>query len=184
MTKMVSHLDNRCHIRKTTPIIKQLSNHLKDRLTLRHMAPLSFNDEIRARRELHLVRPIRHKLAKAKLVLRPTDKSGVLHIGLASDYERKAIEYRANTRAYMELSSNPLQEIFDKVTHLLEDLKSKKQISVYKQYDKMMPDRKKAHLAYMYFIPKAHKVNIQFHKILIIFLYICKNRRIHRFDQL
>jgi hypothetical protein len=132
MSKTVSHLYEHCHIPKTSSIIKQLSNQLKDRLTLRHMTPLSFNDEVRARREFDLVKSIRHKLAKAKLVLRPTDKSGVLHIGLASDYERKATEYRENTGAYIELSSNPLQEVFNKVTHLLEELKSKKQISVYK----------------------------------------------------
>jgi len=123
------------------------------------MAPLSLFDELRARRELHLVKSIRHKLTKAQLVLRPTDKSGVFHIGSSSDYERKAIEYRAKTGAYIELSSNPLNEIVNKVYRLLDNLRLTKRISV-KQYNKMIPDRAKVHLAYMYFIPKAHKVSI------------------------
>ena len=124
------------------------------------MAPLSLYDEIRARRELRLVKSIRRKLKKHKLVLRPTDKSGVFHIGSASDYERKAIEYRSKTGAYTELSSDPLREIVDKVDRVLNNLRSKKHILV-KQYDKMKPDRQKVHLAYMYFVPKAHKVNIK-----------------------
>ena len=159
MSKSVSHLYHQCGVPKTASIIKQLSDQLKDRLTVRHMAPLSFYDELRARHELYLIHTTRLRLARCKLVLRPTDKSGVFHISKASDYERKAVQYRENTGAYMELPSNPLRQIYEKVTHLLGDLKSKKQISVYKQYDKMMPHRDKVHLAYMYFIPKAHKVS-------------------------
>ena len=159
IAKTVSYLYDQCYIPKTSPIIKQLSDHLKDRLIFRQMAPLSLFDELRARRELHLVKSIRHKLTKAQLVLRPTDKSGVFHIGSSSDYERKAIEYRAKTGAYIELSSNPLNEIVNKVYRLLDNLRLTKRISV-KQYNKMIPDRAKVHLAYMYFIPKAHKVSI------------------------
>jgi hypothetical protein len=81
-----------------------------------------------------------------------------MHAVLASDYEHKAAAYRDKTGAYVEPASNPLREIYEKVTHLLGDLKSKKQISVYKQYDKMMPHRQTIHLPYMYFVPKAHKV--------------------------
>ena len=160
MSKSIAHLYNRCGVPKRASIIKQLSDQIKDRLTVRHMAPLSFYDEFRARHELHLVHTTRSKLARTKLVLRPTDKSGVFHISKASDYERKAATYREQTGAYMELASNPLREIYEKVTHLLGDLKSKKQISVYKQYDRMMPHRQTVHLPYMYFVPKAHKVSM------------------------
>ena len=158
MSKSVSYLYHHCGVPKTASIIKQLSDQVEDRLTVRHMAPLSIYDELRARHELYLVHTIRLKLIRSKLVLRPTDKSGVFHISKASDYERKAATYRENTGAYIELPSNPLREIYEKVTRLLGDLKSKKQISVYKQYDKMMPHRDKVHLASMYFLPKAHKV--------------------------
>ena len=158
MKKVVSHLSDRCYVPKTSPIIKQLSDHLKDRLTFRYTTPLSLYNELRARRERDLVKSIRHKLAKAKLILRPTDKSGVLHIGQASDYERKATEYRAKTGAYIKLPSNSLDIILEKVTRLLDDLRSKKRILA-KHHKKMMPDRQKMHLAYMYFVPKPHKVS-------------------------
>jgi len=157
MNKSVSYLYARCHLLKTTPILKELSAHLKDCLTFRYTVPLSLFDQLRARRELFLVNSIRYKLAKAELVLRPTDKSGVFHIGSASDYERKAIAYRTKTAAYVELLFNPLDEIYIKVKRTLDSLQSKKRITA-KQHDKMMPDREKVHLAYMYFIPKAHKV--------------------------
>jgi hypothetical protein len=154
---MISYLTERCHIPRRAPILTELSNQLKDCLTRRYTTPLTIYDEIRAHREHRLVRSIRYKLKKANLVLRPTDKSGVLHIGSASDYERKAIEYRAKTGAYVELASDPLEDIVNKVESVLNDLRSKKYISV-KQYIKMIPNRAKVHLPYMYFIPKAHKV--------------------------
>ena len=52
-------------------------------------------------------------------------------------------------------------ETNQKVIHLLNDLNLKKQIPVWR-YDKMLPDQKKLQLAYLYFIPKPHKVN-EFH---------------------
>ncbi|CAF1380449.1 unnamed protein product [Rotaria sp. Silwood1] len=121
------------------------------------MSSLSVYDDLRVHSELRLVQSIRRKLKKAKLVLRPTDKSGVFHIGSMDDYERKAVEYREKTNAYIELSENPLQDIINKVTRLLNDLQLKKQILVKKHYDKMMPDRQKVELSHMYYVPKAHK---------------------------
>ena len=157
MNKVISHLFNYCHIPRQSPIIQQFASRLQLYLIRIYMTPLSVTDEIRARQELNLVKSIRRKLAKMKLVLRQTDKSLVFHIGQSSDYERKAAEYRAKTQAYMELSSNPLNEIFDKVTRLLNNLRSKKQILAW-QYKKMMPDRRKVKLGHMYFLPKSHKV--------------------------
>jgi hypothetical protein len=64
----------------------------------------------------------------------------------------------------MELENDPLWIIFDKVVHLLNDLRLKKHILAW-QLDKMMPTRDKMALAYLYFIPKPHKVtatNIRF----------------------
>ena len=57
-----------------------------------------------------------------------TDKSGIFHLGHASDYERKAQAYRQKTGAYVELDSSPLWPVFDKVVHLLNNLRSKKHI--------------------------------------------------------
>ncbi|CAF4570200.1 unnamed protein product, partial [Rotaria sp. Silwood2] len=157
MKQIVHYLSGYCYIPSNANVIKQLSNQLKDRLTFRHMSAIPIFDDIRAHRELHPVQTIRRKLKKAKLVLRPTDKSGVFHIGSLSDYERKIAEYQTKTRAYIELSENPLSDILNKVTHLLNELLSKKQITVKKHYGKMMPDRNKVELSHMYYLPKVHK---------------------------
>lgn len=160
MKKIVTFLQNYFHVPSTASIIKILSTKLKDQLVSRYIASLSMYDDARAHYELNLVRSIRRKLKKAKLILRETDKSGVFHIGSKDDYERKAIEYRTKTGAYMELSEDPLPSILSKVTHLLNSLCSKKRIMVKKHYEKMLPDRKKIKLSHMYFVPKAHKVFI------------------------
>ncbi|CAF5083083.1 unnamed protein product, partial [Rotaria magnacalcarata] len=65
----------------------------------------------------------------------------------------KAEAYRQKTGAYIELDSNPLWSVFDKVILLLNDLRSKKYIPSW-QLDKMMPKRETVQLAYLYFIPK------------------------------
>ena len=158
MKKMTSFLQDHCYVPSNASIIKMLSKNLKEQLVLSHMAPLSIYDDTRAHEELNIVRSIRRKLNKAKLILRETDKSGVFHIGSKDDYQRKAVEYRTKTGAYIELSENPLPDILSKVTRLLNDLSAKKQITIKKQYEQMMPDRKKVELSYMYFVPKAHKV--------------------------
>ncbi|CAF1679194.1 unnamed protein product, partial [Adineta ricciae] len=93
---------------------------------------------------------------KSNQVLRVTDKSGIVHIGDANDYEQKAQAYREKTKAYIELENDPLSVVFDKAVNLLNDLRSKKHILAW-QFDKMMPKREDAQLAYLYFVPKPHK---------------------------
>ncbi len=92
------------------------------------MPPLSYHDIYRTRQELELMKSIETKLRKGKYILRFTDKSGIFHLGHATDYEQKAEAYRQKTAAYMELESDPLWIIFDKVVHLLNNLHSKDQI--------------------------------------------------------
>jgi hypothetical protein len=122
------------------------------------MTPLSYLNINRARQELKLMKSIQHTLKKRKYILRVTDKSGIFHIGHAADYEQKADAHRQKTGAYIELASDPLWTIFDKVAHLLNNLRLKKQIMA-RQLREMMPKREKVELAYLYFIPKPHKVN-------------------------
>ncbi|CAF1554725.1 unnamed protein product [Rotaria sp. Silwood1] len=86
------------------------------------MTPTPLIDQIRALRELKMVQSIRKKFKKFKLIQRETDKSGVLHIGSAADYERKALEYRRTTGAYELLTSNPFNDIICTVTRLLNRL--------------------------------------------------------------
>jgi hypothetical protein len=122
------------------------------------MAPISYLNTYRARKELKLIKSIQFRLKKANYILRVTDKSGIFHLGNTTDYQKKAEAYRQKTGAYIELESNPLWIVFDKVVHLLNDLRSKDHIRVW-QLKKMLPKREKVDLAYLYFIPKPHKVN-------------------------
>ncbi|CAF3300292.1 unnamed protein product [Rotaria sp. Silwood2] len=141
----------------TSPLYKLYSDRLQAYLTHSYRTPLPLMDQIRALRELKIVKSIRRKLKKYKLILRETDKSGVLHIARAIDYERKAAEYRQKTGAYEELTFNPFNDIICNVTRLLNQLKTMKKISEWERL-KLMPIQDKTELAYKYFIPKPHKI--------------------------
>ncbi len=154
---VTSYLVRVHHISNSSPVIKQFIQEMETRLYQRYMAPLSYRDIYRTRQELKLIKSIESKLRKGKYVLRFTDKSGIFHIGHATDYQQKAEAYRHKTSAYIELGSDPLWTVFDTVVHLLNNLRSKDHIRAW-QLDKMMPKRDKVALAYLYFIPKAHKV--------------------------
>ena len=159
MTVITSYLDRVHRMSDKLPIIEQFSQQLKTYLYGRYMAPLSYRDIYRTRKEFKLIQSIKASLKKGKYILRVTDKSGIFHISHAIDYEKKAEAYRQKTGAYIELVDDPLWSIFDKVTHLLNDLRSKKHIFAW-QLDKMMPKRDEVELAFLYFIPKPHKVNL------------------------
>ena len=155
---IVSYLVRVYHMSSTATIIKQFSQQLAICLGEQYMSSLSYLNINRARKEHKLMKSIQHSLKKGNYILRGTDKSGIFHIGHAKDYEEKAEAYRQKTGAYIELTSDPLWTVFDKVVHLLNDLRSKKHILAW-QLDKMMPKRETVELAYLYFIPKPHKVN-------------------------
>ena len=105
------------------------------------MAPIPYLNTYRARKELKLVKSIQYRIKKEKYILRVTDKSGIFHIGSKLDYQQKAEAYRHKTGAYIELESDPLWPVFDKVVHLLNNLRSKDHIRAW-QLDTMMPKRK------------------------------------------
>jgi hypothetical protein len=137
------------------------------------MAPLSYRDIYRARKELKLVKSIESKLRKGKYILRFTDKSGIFHLGHATDYEQKAEAHRQKTGAYIELEDDRLWPVFDKVVRLLNDLRSKDQTRAW-QLNEMMSKRNKIGLAYLYFIPKPHKVTDVYtlsYNVTIYFVY-------------
>jgi hypothetical protein len=167
MKSVTSHLVDVHRISMTSPIIKQFSQQLETYLNQQYKATLPYRDIYRARRELKLIKSIRFRIKKGKYILRVTDKSGIFHLGHAKDYEQKAEAYREKTGAYIRLENDPLWTVFDKVVHLLNDLRSKDQIRV-RQLDKMMPKRDKVALAYLYFIPKPHKVIFSFSNIVIL----------------
>jgi len=157
MNTVTTYLARVHHMSNTLPIIKQIIQQMETHLHQRYMAALSYRDIYRARKELKLIKSIDSKLKKGKYILRFTDKSGIFHISHATDYEQKAEAYRQNTGAYIELESDPLWSVFDKVVYLLNNLRSKDHIRPW-QLEKMMPKRDKVALAYLYFVPKLHKV--------------------------
>ncbi|CAF1083665.1 unnamed protein product [Didymodactylos carnosus] len=115
MNKILKFFSENHYMPRSLPIFKQYAAQLHDCLVLRYTASLSFTDQIQARREFNLTKLIRRKFKRNKLILRETDRSGVFHVGRASDYEKKAAMYRIKTGAYEELHSNPFDEIFTKV---------------------------------------------------------------------
>ena len=170
MNTVTAYLVHTYYMPNTSIIITQFSQKLAACLHESYMAPISYLDIHRARKERKIVQSIQSRIKKGNYVLRVTDKSGIFHLSHASDYERKAEAYRQKTGAYVELDSDPLWPVFDKVVHLLNDLRSKKHILAW-QLDQMMPKRNEVALAYLYFIPKPHKVTQ--HPILNYAIAIC-----------
>ena len=159
MNTLTSYLVRIYHIPQTSTIIKQIAQHLQTYLDQAYMTPLSYLNIYRARKELQLMKSIKWRVKKGNCILRMTDKSGIFHLGHTQDYEQKAQAYREKTQAYIELPTNPLSTTFYKVVHLLNELRSKNYIKA-GQLDKMMPKLDKVTLAYLYFIPKPHKVSL------------------------
>ncbi|CAF1457291.1 unnamed protein product [Didymodactylos carnosus] len=120
------------------------------------MALVSYLNAYRTRKELNLVKFIRYRVKKEKL-LRVIDKSGIFRIGHKNDYEQKAEGYRQKTGAYMELETNPSPIAYDKVVHLLNQLRSKKHIEAW-QLNKMMPKREDVELFILIYLEKISKI--------------------------
>jgi hypothetical protein len=136
----------------SSTILKRFTQALAACLYDRFMGPISYLNTYRARKELKLIKSIQSGIKKEKYIIRVTDKSGIFHLGSKTDYEQKTEAYRHKNGAYIELESDQLWIIFDKVFHLLNNLRSKEQIRAW-QLDKIMPKRDKVALAYLYFIP-------------------------------
>ena len=157
MNTIAAYLVRSYHMPNTSNIIEQFSQKLAACLQESYMAPISYLDNHRTRKGRQIIRSIQSRIKKENYILRVTDKSGIFHLGHASDYDLKAEAYRQKTGAHVELDCDPLWSAFDKVIRLLNDLRSKKHILAW-QFDQMMPKRNEVALAYLYFIPKPHKV--------------------------
>lgn len=138
-------------------LLKEFSDELNVIFNQQRATSMTYQDIHRMKHDLKLLLSIKRKLKKLPLIIRQSDKSGVIHIGYKKDYDRKVLAYQEKTQAYIELSSNPLMETYEKVIQLLNELRNRKQIQPW-QYNKMLPKREKMQLAYLYFIPKPHKV--------------------------
>ncbi len=70
--------------------MKQFCNSLETLFNERYITcSLSYLDLYHMRNEIKLIHSIKRKLHKAACIIRVSDKSGVFHVGLKSDYERK-----------------------------------------------------------------------------------------------
>src|SRR5690349_20682591 len=99
MNTVRTHLVRLCHMPNTSTIIEQFSQQLLACLRTRYIAPVSYLNAHRARKEFKLIRTFQFQLKKHKYVLRVTDKSGIFHLGHAADNERKVEAYQQKTAA-------------------------------------------------------------------------------------
>ena len=181
--KLTEKLRKKCMRQPITSLIQQFSDQLEILFNQQRTTSLSYQDINRTKRELKLVLSIKRKLKKLPVIIRQSDKSGVIHIGYKKDYDQKVLAYQQKTQAYVELSSNPLMDTYEKVIHLLNDLRRKNQIDAW-QYKKMLPNEKKMQLAYLYFMPKPHKVNVFFIELNHSLSFSLLNRKEHHYVQL
>ncbi|CAF1691300.1 unnamed protein product, partial [Adineta ricciae] len=69
-----------------------------------YTTPLPSKLLARTQYESRLIRNTRHHIKKSNIIIRPTDKSKVLHLGSVHDYHRKALQYMSETNAYNEIT--------------------------------------------------------------------------------
>ncbi|CAM4979264.1 unnamed protein product [Rotaria socialis] len=159
-SKVEKHLTGSSYrIPRNNVIFKQYSDHLVDYLNDSYFTPLVYKDQLISREQAEIVGAIRRIIENMNLIIRATDKGNNFYIGLANTFEQKAENFFSDTNAFTELSSNPFNEILDKVIQLLNTLRGKDLIRKW-QYEQMMPDRTNCELAHLYFNPKTHKDGI------------------------
>ncbi|CAF3852581.1 unnamed protein product [Rotaria magnacalcarata] len=159
-SKVENHLTDYPHrIPRNNTIFKQYSDHLLDYLNQSYLTPLSYKDQLKSLERAQILGSIRRTIKKMNLIIRVTDKGNNFYIGSAGEFEEKAENFFSDTNAFIELSSNPFNEILNKVIQLLNTLRGKDLIRKW-QYEQMMPDLTNSELAHLYFNPKTHKDSI------------------------
>ncbi|CAF4187077.1 unnamed protein product, partial [Adineta steineri] len=156
--KLATDLNRRHGLPTKSAIIKQFGSQSEVIFNQQFStsSSLTYHNMYRTRHELNTILSIKRKLKRLPIIIRQSDKTGIMHIGYKSDYDKKVLLYQEKTIAYKELIYNPLIDTFFKVIRVLNDLLRDKEIKVW-QYKKMVPDQNKIQLAYLYFIPKPHK---------------------------
>ena len=99
MDKLASKLFPRHNLPKTASVIKKFSDQLETMFNQQLTTSLSYHDKYRTRKDLKLLLSIKRKLKKLPVIIRESDKSGVIHIGYKSDYEKKVLAYQEKTNA-------------------------------------------------------------------------------------
>ncbi|CAF1475610.1 unnamed protein product, partial [Adineta steineri] len=132
-------------------------NNLLHRL---YTTPLSRKLFTRAQYEYRLVKSTQREIKKSNVVIRPTDKSKLLHLGSSNDYHQKALQYMQETNAYREITSgiNPCYEHVQKVLAVIDPMLKNSEINLKLWKQSMRPHINTTELAYLYTIPKPHKI--------------------------
>ncbi|CAF1431400.1 unnamed protein product [Adineta steineri] len=159
LSKVQNNLTEYHHVPRQHAIFEEYGNQLLNYLNSCYFTPLPYKDHIEAQEQSQTTASIRHKIKQLKLIIRVTDKSKNFYIGSAVEFEKKVQQYFMDTNTFIMIKENPLPEILNKVTQLLNNLRSKKFILQW-QYNEMIPDRKTTELAHLYFNPKTHKDGI------------------------
>ncbi|CAF2141364.1 unnamed protein product [Rotaria magnacalcarata] len=152
-------LTNNC-ISYSDQRVKEFFTAIENVLRRLYTTPLPSKLLARTQYEYRLIRSSRHHIKKSNIIIRPTDKSKVLHLGSIHDYHRKALQYMSETNAYKEITSgiNPCHNHLQMVLTLIDPMLKNKDINLqlWKQY--MRPNEVTMELAHLYFIPKPHKI--------------------------
>ena len=141
---------------KSIEFLASLKNLLRELLT----KPLSRRLHARARYDYQMVKSIRCVRNKGDIVIQRTDKSKVIHLASAQSYHEKSLEHMQKTNAYKEIESgiNPCMNHLHQVLTLIDPLLQKGAIDLNIWKQSMRPNIKMIELAYLYFLPKPHKV--------------------------
>jgi hypothetical protein len=110
MDVIITYLVRVHHVPQISTIIEKFAQNLGTCQYQRYMAPLSYLNIYRARRELKLVQSIQYRLEKGNYVLRVTDKSGIFLIGHRKDYEKKSRSLSAKNQCLYGISHEPIMD--------------------------------------------------------------------------
>ncbi|CAF4939016.1 unnamed protein product, partial [Rotaria socialis] len=79
-----------------------------------YLTPLSYKDQLKSLERAQILGSIRRTIKNMNLIIRVTDKGNNFYIGSAGEFEEKAENFFSDTNAFIELSSNPFNEILNK----------------------------------------------------------------------
>jgi len=74
-------------MRRTNPIFKEYSDHLRDYLNRCYFTPLSYKDQLLALEQAQIIQSIRQIVRNMNLIIRITDTGHNFYIGSASEFE-------------------------------------------------------------------------------------------------
>ena len=120
----------------------------------------------RARREYRKVKRLQKLLhRRSDIIVCRVDKGEGFYFGNRATIDYKTEEYMSKTEAYQEIITGrcPLADILRSTEALLDYLVKKKTITK-AQRDKLLPNVNKLELAYLYTLPKVHKVILFLHR--------------------